>query len=261
MRCILIKRTISKDRDARPGCAPGGRFVLDCARGKEAEEGVGKARYKEWTTPEGMAKLHEYVKQGMSDYAIAKELNIDRSQLCAWKRTHPEIAAALARDTGTDGGTGVTTAYAAPRVLNDVEKVQIKIDRWIADRRANDKPLTKTGLALALGISKDTLYRLERENDRRNAQLVIDTNTGEEHLLSVSDLIKRAVLAIEEDLNERAICRGSVGAIFALKNWYGYADKKDIGVSQGTTAQAAERALTSAQIDERIQALLEKSKQ
>lgn len=216
---------------------------------------LGKARYKEWATPEGAAKLRAWVKEGKSDYAIAKEISIDRSMLSQWKRTHAEIREALKRPVTEK------QAYAAPpRVLNDVERTQIRIENWIKERRESDRPLTKTGLALALGIGKDTLYRLERENDRRNAQLIIDANTGEERLFTIGDLIKRAVLAIEEDLNERAICRGSVGAIFALKNWYGYADKKDIGVSQGTTAQAAERALTESQIDAKIQDLLEKAR-
>jgi len=94
---------------------------------------VGKARYKEWTTLEGQAKLREYVKRGMNDYAIAREIGVDRSRLENWKRTHPEIAAVLTRRSEQRRQENI----AGPtRKLNDVEKAQIKIGQWIEGRRA-----------------------------------------------------------------------------------------------------------------------------
>lgn len=220
-----------------------------------------KAKYDKWITPDGCTQIRAWVKDGLSDAAIAGKMGIDKTLLSKWRRCHKPIKDALIRPMQTADGEIVDKhdAYEQnPRKLNNVESVQIKIDKWLEDCKENNKPLLKTDLALALGIGKEALYRYERETDRRGAEPISDPVTGEVHLVTVGDLIKRAALAIESDLAKRAI-NNSAGAIFMLKNWYGYADKKDVGVVQGSTASAAERSMTNDQIEDKIRFLLEKA--
>lgn len=221
-----------------------------------------KAKYDKWITPEGCTQIRSWVKDGLSDAKIADQMGIDKTLLSKWRRVHKPIRDALIRPVRTTDGEIVDkhdTYAQTPRKLNNVERVQIKIEKWKADCEEADKPLTQTGLALALGIDKETLYRYARDTSKGEQQPITDAITGEVHFIGVIDLIKRAMLAIEDDLNNRAICRNSAGAMFALKNWYGYADKKDVGVVQGSTASAAERSMTNDQIDDRIRTLLERA--
>ena len=53
---------------------------------------------------------------------------------------------------------------------------------------------------------------------------------------------------------QRAIARNSAGAMFALKNWYGYADKQET-----TVVSEHRETLDDSQLDSRIQALLAKA--
>lgn len=216
------------------------------------------ARYKEWTTDDGAAKIKAWVRDGLSDKEIAERMQVDKTTLSRWRRTQPVIRDALRRDD--DAGNDKHDTRGGLRRLTDVERVQIQVDKWLRECREQDRPLLKTDLALRLGISRDALYRYEHETDRRDAEQIIDAKTGQIVSLTVGDVVKKAMLEIESDLAFRAIKNNSAGAIFILKNWYGYADKKDVGVVQGTTGAAATRELTDSQLDDKIRLLLQKAK-
>lgn len=69
----------------------------------------------------------------------------------------------------------------------------------------NPAPYTVPGLAYACGYScRQTLY------DQSDPV--------------IADIIKRALLRIEADHNEKMIEKGVAGALFALKNHWGYVD-------------------------------------
>lgn len=224
---------------------------------------AGAAKYKAWLEPDKLSQIRQWVKAGLNDTEIAGKMGIRKTLLSKWRRIHEPLRQALVRPMTTESGEVIDKhdAYASkPRKLSNVDRVQNIINTWMQKCEDADKPLTQTGLALALGIDKDTLYRYARSTDKRDAESIISPVDGKVHLLSVSDLIKRAMLAIEDDLNWRAISRNSAGAMFALKNWYGYADKRDVGVVQGTTGAAATRELTNAQLEDKIRLLLQKAR-
>lgn len=127
-------------------------------------------------------------------------------------------------------------------------------DTYIRECRETDTPLTMPGLALALNIDTDTLRQYINDDSPRNATPALDNITGEMRALTVSDVLKKAMTAIEADLAVRMIGRNSTGAIFAAKNWCGYADKQETTVHHDNAA-----ALTSDEITGRIQALLRKA--
>ena len=97
-----------------------------------------------------------------------------------------------------------------PRKYNTVEEMQEVIDNYFMERDMKGLPYTVSGLALALGMTRETLLRYE-END------------------IFSDTIKRAKQKIEEYVETRLFVSGiATGVIFNLKNNFGWKDKQEI---------------------------------
>lgn len=97
--------------------------------------------------------------------------------------------------------TGRPLLYTYPK------KMQEKIDAYFSSCTDDngENPMTITGLALALGMSRQ--------------ELCVYAEKGE-----FSDTIKRAKQRVEEQCEKRCIRRGNAGDIFMLKN-YGWQDK------------------------------------
>lgn len=216
------------------------------------------AKYKHWTTPEGQEKIRAWVKQGLNDTEIAAKMGTTPQMLSKWRRTYKPIRDALIRLKIVDGREiDAHDVMGRPaRKLSSVDKTVALVEDYEAQCKRDKAPMTLTGLALALGIDRDTLFRYRNEDYQKTATPIEDQITGEVRFLTVTDAIKRAVLRIEDDMAKRVMTSNNPGgAIFLLKNWYGYADKKDIGVVQGSTAST----LSNDQIDAKLQLLLEKA--
>ena len=100
-----------------------------------------------------------------------------------------------------------------PLKFQSVEELQKQIDeffKWCTD---NNKPMTITGLALALDTSRETLLEYE---DRPE---YVDT-------------IKRAKLQCQ-NFTEQFLYEGknATGAIFSLKNNYGWRDRTETDIT------------------------------
>lgn len=94
-----------------------------------------------------------------------------------------------------------------PLLYTDPNKMQEKIDKYFASCTDDngENPMTITGLALALNMSRQ--------------ELCVYAEKGE-----FSDTVKRAKQRVEEQCEKRCIRRGNAGDIFMLKN-YGWQDK------------------------------------
>ena len=214
------------------------------------------ARYTQWTTPEGQSKIRQWVADGLSDRAIADKIGIDKGLLSSWRRKYKAVRDALTRPMVTESGEIVDrheVCKGGVRKLTNVERVQTIVDTYVRECREQDKPMTRPGLALALGVDTETLTRYVGESTGRDARPSSDLD-GEIRLITVGDVLKKAVITIEDDLAQRAIARNSAGAMFALKNWYGYADKQET-----TVVNDVRHSLNEEQLDNRIQALLAKA--
>jgi len=75
------------------------------------------------------------------------------------------------------------------------------------------KPLTIAGLAVFLGVDRNTVYNYQKK--------------GDEYFR----IIKKARDKVLASLEERAVTKGNAGVIFILKN-YGYTDKQEISYSK-----------------------------
>lgn len=95
-----------------------------------------------------------------------------------------------------------------PLKFKTVEELQEKIDKYFASCDENEEPISITGLALALGTSRETLCNYENKD-------------------GYFDTIKRAKLYVEHAYEKRLIKRGNGGDIFALKN-FGWVDKQEV---------------------------------
>lgn len=98
-----------------------------------------------------------------------------------------------------------------PKKWKSVEEMQEAIDAYFASCEANERPPTVTGLTLALDFA-----------DRSS---LIDYQNDDEF----SHTIKRAKLRVQETI-ESGMLKGynAAGAIFNLKNNYGWKDKTEI---------------------------------
>jgi hypothetical protein len=97
-----------------------------------------------------------------------------------------------------------------PLKFKNEKELQRKIDAWLKSCKKEKRPLTITGLALALGTGRNVL---------------IDYENREEF----SNTIKRAKLLCENYAEESLFLGKNVaGAIFNLKNNYGWKEKQEI---------------------------------
>lgn len=96
-----------------------------------------------------------------------------------------------------------------PLKFKSVEDLQQAIDKYFSDSTEQGLPFTITGLALALDTSRETLIDYEKKDD-------------------FSDTIKRAKLKCH-NYAENFLYTGknATGAIFNLKNNYGWKDKTE----------------------------------
>lgn len=56
---------------------------------------MGKGKYQEWLTHEGLTKLEGWARDGLTDEQIAYNVGIRRPTLYEWKKSHPDISDAL----------------------------------------------------------------------------------------------------------------------------------------------------------------------
>ena len=85
------------------------------------------------------------------------------------------------------------------------EEMQKKIDEYFAHCDEKENPMTITGLALALDMSREGLCFYSDKDE-------------------FADTIKKAKQKVEEQYEKRLVHRGNAGDIFALKN-FGWEDK------------------------------------
>ena len=100
-----------------------------------------------------------------------------------------------------------------PLKFKTVKELQGKIDKYFESCKKENRPLTITGLALALDTNRQTLLNYEERDE-------------------FFDTIKKAKLMCENFAEESLFtARQVAGTIFNLKNNYGWKDKQDIGHS------------------------------
>lgn len=98
-----------------------------------------------------------------------------------------------------------------PLKFENVEALQKQIDAFFAEEEKKKRPLTITGLALALDTSRETLMNYEERPE-------------------FFDTIKRAKLRVEQDYEFGLRTRGNAGDIFGLKN-FGWRDQQHTDIT------------------------------
>lgn len=88
---------------------------------------------------------------------------------------------------------------------------------------------TVTGLAVALDTSRETLMDYEKGlHDEKGVELTSDERAENEQIEYFSDTIKKAKLRIYADTEQQLYHGKPTGAIFSLKNNYGWEDKQKV---------------------------------
>lgn len=120
-----------------------------------------------------------------------------------------------------------------PRKFETVEDLWTRAEAYIKDRQDKLEPLTVTGLALALGTTRETL--MDYEDGR------YDGENGQEPQFSYA---VKMVKAYVKDYAESQLykLRNPGGAIFALKN-FGWSDKTEVQTSDPGRDAIAKQAI------------------
>ena len=105
-----------------------------------------------------------------------------------------------------------------PLKFKTAKGLKTKITKYFKECEDKKKPLTITGLALALDTNRQTLLEYEGEVEGREKKDPL-----------YADTIKKAKLMCEAFAEERLFSGGTVaGVIFNLKNNYGWKDEQKI---------------------------------
>jgi len=105
-----------------------------------------------------------------------------------------------------------------PLKFKTVKGLKTKITKYFKECEEKKKPLTITGLALALDTNRQTLLEYEGEVEGREKKDPL-----------FADTIKKAKLMCENFAEERLFSGGTVaGVIFNLKNNYGWKDESKV---------------------------------
>ena len=112
-----------------------------------------------------------------------------------------------------------------PTKFNDAEELQVKIDKFFADCKKEHIIPTVTGLAVALDTSRKVILDYENYCEHVDKLKSLDESAKRD----ISNTIKRAKAKIESGYEQQLLnAKNPAGAIFTLKNNYGWVDKQEI---------------------------------
>lgn len=118
---------------------------------------------------------------------------------------------------------GKSNKAGRPLKFKSPEELQSKIDAYYEWAKENKKHITITGLAWFLDTNRQTLLRYEEEDSE------LLKSVDEDVRQAFRDTVKRAKARVEMEYEESLYNKNSaVGAIFTLKNNYGYVDKQEV---------------------------------
>ncbi len=117
-----------------------------------------------------------------------------------------------------DGAIEGRRGKGRPRKFTNAEELYQVGLKYIEDRQEEHKPITVTGLCIALDTTKDILndYESGKYNDSQN---------------DFTYPIKRLKMMVEEAYEEKLHGTTAAGAIFALKN-FGWRDVMDVNTNK-----------------------------
>ncbi len=104
-----------------------------------------------------------------------------------------------------------------PRKFETVEELQLAIDKYFAECKESETPLTISGLAYAIDLTRENILVYEKDENRK-----------EYH-----DTVKKAKAFILAEQEARLVSgkNNPAGLIFSMKNNYNWRDQQDINLS------------------------------
>lgn len=112
-----------------------------------------------------------------------------------------------------------------PTKFNNAEELQKKIDKFFANCEKDNIIPTVTGLAVALDTNRQILLDYQNFCENTDRLKSLDNTVKRQ----ISDTIKRAKMRIEAGYEQQLLsAKNPAGAIFTLKNNYGWIDKQEV---------------------------------
>lgn len=129
---------------------------------------MGKGKYQDWLTHEGLTKLEGWARDGLTDEQIAHNVGIQRTTLYDWKNKYPDISDALKKgkevvDREVEGALlkrarGMTTVTKTYRMMKvDDEVLKARRIRFLRAYQLEHPDLSKTELQL-IAVDKVPTY-------------------------------------------------------------------------------------------------------
>jgi hypothetical protein len=105
------------------------------------------------------------------------------------------------------------------RKFETVEELQLAIGKYFAECKDNETPLTISGLAYAIDLTRENILVYEKDENR----------------VEFHDTVKRAKAYILADQEARLVSgkNNPAGLIFSMKNNYGWRDTQEINHTIG----------------------------
>lgn len=157
---------------------------------------MGKAKYKEYRTEEGLLKLEGWARDGLTDEQIADEIGIKRPTIYEWKKKYPDIADAL------------------------------KVGKEVVDRKV-EKSLLKRAMGTTLKVTQYKMIKVEEAQLNAERMLWMHEYKMTHQEATDEELIKAKVQCMKEVSEfkkvpmietETEIAPDTSAAIFWLKN-------------------------------------------
>lgn len=187
-----------------------------------------------WTTPAGLNKIREWVQAGLTDREIADRVGVHYVTLSNWRRTNDKIRAALYKQDPDSGRDIRDNTRAGRRMAWHIDAIRAAVNEWINERRRQELPLTITSLLIKLHISRETFDRYANDTTGTLTDGIETDITGDSHYIAIADVLKECKRMCESSLVDRCLGKAQcAGAIFILKNHFGYQDVQRVETDKG----------------------------
>lgn len=201
-------------------------------------------KYKDAMSPHGLRLIADWCKDGYNDKEIAAKLEITPVTLARWRARNGKLIATMAAARGkgadmpapkkskTDASTPKLYKPAIARATWNLATVKQTIDQWQYERRRDNMPLTRESICYLLGINIADFARIVEGGNISAPPSEMSYNAVTETIQpAIVDMLRSCDRAILSDLADRCAGRNSIGAIFLLKNNYGYTDKRALDIT------------------------------
>lgn len=166
-------------------------------------------KYADWLTPDGIAKLQGWARDGLTDEQIADNIGIRRPTLYEWKKRHPDIADALKK------GKEVVDRHVENALLK--RALGYRYDE-VTEEPKTDVNLETGQIETVMAVTKRVTKEVQPDV---TAQIFWLKNRKPEQWRDKQEIVHDGKLALDVDIERMSddeLLRGIEGAVQAIND-------------------------------------------